>query len=99
MIFYRKGVKEINKKTGKEVKYDLKKKIDFALFPGLQGGPHQHQIAAIAVALKQAMTPEFREYQIQVLNNAAAMAMALLHRGYSLVSGKQCYSYIHVPLK
>lgn len=52
MIFYRKGVKGVDKK-GKEIKYDLQKRIDFAVFPSLQGGPHQHQIAGIAVALRQ----------------------------------------------
>ena len=52
IIFYRKGVKGVDKK-GNEVKYDLKQKIDFAVFPSLQGGPHQHQIAAVAVAFKQ----------------------------------------------
>ena len=52
MIFYRKGIKGVDKK-GKEIKYDLQQKIDFAVFPSLQGGPHQHQIAAVAVALRQ----------------------------------------------
>jgi len=53
MIFYRRGVKEINKKTGAEVMYDYESKINGAVFPGLQGGPHENQIAAIAVALKE----------------------------------------------
>ena len=53
MIFYRRGVKEVNKKTGSEVMYDYESKINGAVFPGLQGGPHENQIAAIAVALKQ----------------------------------------------
>lgn len=52
MIFYRKGVRSVDKK-GNQVMYDLDKKIDGAVFPSLQGGPHQHQIAAIAVALRQ----------------------------------------------
>ena len=52
MIFYRKGVKGVDKK-GKDVVYDLESKINFAVFPALQGGPHQHAIAAVAVALKQ----------------------------------------------
>ena len=52
MIFYRKGIRSVDKK-GKEIMYDIAKKIDGAIFPSLQGGPHQHQIAAIAVALKQ----------------------------------------------
>jgi len=53
MIFYRRGVKEVNKKTGAEVIYDYEARINGAVFPGLQGGPHENQIAAIAVALKQ----------------------------------------------
>ena len=52
MIFYRKGVKGVDKK-GNEIKYDLENKINFAVFPSLQGGPHQHQIAGVAVALRQ----------------------------------------------
>jgi len=54
IIFYRRGVKEVNKKTGAEVMYDYESKINGAVFPGLQGGPHENQIAAIAVTLKQA---------------------------------------------
>ena len=53
MIFYRKGVKGVDKKTGKDIMYDYEKKINSAVFPALQGGPHEHQIAAIAVAMKQ----------------------------------------------
>ena len=56
MIFYRRGVKGVNKKTGKDIFYDFESKIDFAVFPSLQGGPHQHQIAAVAVSLKQVGT-------------------------------------------
>lgn len=56
MIFYRKGVKSVNPKTGKETLYDYDQRINGAVFPGLQGGPHDHQIAAIAVALKQVGT-------------------------------------------
>lgn len=52
MIFFRKGVKEVNKQ-GQEVMYDFEKKINAAVFPALQGGPHNHAIAAVAVALKQ----------------------------------------------
>ncbi len=53
MIFYRKGVKSVDKKTGKDILWDLDKRINGAVFPALQGGPHEHQIAAIAVSLKQ----------------------------------------------
>ncbi len=63
------------------------KAIDRAVFPGLQGGPHQHQTAAIAVALGEAMTPSFGEYAHQVVANAKALAQALTERGFTLVSG------------
>ena len=66
---------------------DMAKKLNSAIFPGIQGGPLMHVIAAKAVALKEAMAPEFREYQGQILRNAAAMAKTLLSRGHRLVSG------------
>uniref|UniRef100_A0A6I8P6H1 Serine hydroxymethyltransferase n=2 Tax=Ornithorhynchus anatinus TaxID=9258 RepID=A0A6I8P6H1_ORNAN len=87
LIFYRRGVKSVEAKTGREVPYGLEERVNFAVFPSLQGGPHNHAIAAVAVALKQATSPMFREYSLQVLRNARAMADALLERGYSLVSG------------
>ncbi|KAK8624239.1 hypothetical protein V6N13_065590 [Hibiscus sabdariffa] len=86
MIFFRKGVKEINKQ-GKEVMYDLEDKINQAVFPGLQGGPHNHTIAGLAVALKQVRTPEYKAYQEQVLSNCSKFAQRLLENGYDLVSG------------
>mmetsp|Transcript_23343 Transcript_23343/g.52647 ORF Transcript_23343/g.52647 Transcript_23343/m.52647 type:complete len:534 (+) Transcript_23343:135-1736(+) len=61
--------------------------IDFAVFPSLQGGPHNHQIASLAVALKEAMTPAFRQYAKQVRSNAAALAESLLSRGMKLATG------------
>jgi glycine hydroxymethyltransferase len=61
--------------------------IDKAVFPGLQGGPHNHTTAAIAVALHEAAAPSFRAYAAQVVANAAALAAALRERGYDLVSG------------
>ncbi|WP_112276600.1 serine hydroxymethyltransferase [Lentzea terrae] len=63
------------------------KVIDRAVFPGLQGGPHDHTTAAIAVALHEAAQPEFREYAHTVVANAKALAEALLERGFDLVSG------------
>ncbi|MBT2211693.1 serine hydroxymethyltransferase [Actinomadura sp. NEAU-AAG7] len=63
------------------------KAIDRAVFPGLQGGPHDHTTAAIAVALKEAAAPEFARYARQIVANARALAAALLERGYDLVSG------------
>ena len=61
--------------------------IDRAVFPGLQGGPHNHTTAAIGVALKEAARPEFKAYAEQVVRNAKALAEELLARGFSLVSG------------
>jgi hypothetical protein len=55
MIFYRKGLKGVDKK-GKEIMYDYEKRINSGVFPALQGGPHQHQIGAVAVALRQVNT-------------------------------------------
>ena len=66
---------------------ELAKKIDKAVFPGSQGGPLMHIIAAKAVAFKEALSPEFKEYQIQVVKNAKAMANRLMERGLKLVSG------------
>ncbi len=66
---------------------EIEKKLNSALFPGSQGGPLMHVIAAKAVAFKEAMTPEFKEYQIQTLANARAIAQGLMERGYSIVSG------------
>jgi len=63
------------------------KAIDKAIFPGLQGGPHNHTTAAIAVALGEASQPSFRVYAQQVVANASALATALLERGFDLVSG------------
>lgn len=65
----------------------LAKKIDSAIFPGSQGGPLEHIIAAKAVALGEAMKPEFKAYQEQILKNAAALAKALMAEGLDLVSG------------
>src|SRR5581483_8408294 len=62
-------------------------KIDKAVFPGLQGGPHNHTTAAIGVALREAATPAFKEYGHQIVRNARAMAEELLARGFNLVSG------------
>ena len=61
--------------------------IDKAVFPGLQGGPHNHITAGIAVALKEAQSDEFKEYAKQVINNAKALASSLADKGFSIVSG------------
>ena len=68
-------------------KEELAKKIDSAIFPGSQGGPLEHIIAAKAVALGEAMKPEFKTYQQQSVKNAAVLAQALMAEGFDLVSG------------
>ncbi len=75
------------KKTPKGVTRMMSSLLDSAVFPGVQGGPLEHVIAAKAVAFGEALQPEFREYQIQVQKNAKALAEALLKRGYNIVSG------------
>ena len=66
---------------------ELAQKIDKGVFPGLQGGPHDHQTAAIAVALKEATTPAFKTYGAQIVKNAKALAKSLKAEGISLVGG------------
>src|SRR5262249_19770246 len=61
--------------------------IDRAVFPALQGGPHNHTTAAIAVALQEAAMPEFKAYGQQIVRNAKALAEALLGHGFTLISG------------
>jgi glycine hydroxymethyltransferase len=68
-------------------KQELAKDIDRAVFPGLQGGPHNHTTAGIAVAAKEAMTPEFKSYATNTVANARALAEGLLARGFNLVTG------------
>ncbi len=66
---------------------DLGKKIDRAVFPGLQGGPHENQIAAIAITLKEAMSPAFKKYAKQVVKNAGVLASELKNYGWKIISG------------
>jgi glycine hydroxymethyltransferase len=68
-------------------KADHAKAIDRAVFPGLQGGPHNHTTAGIAVALREAKTEAFKQYAHQIVANARALAAALVERGFSLVTG------------
>ncbi|CAN6482291.1 unnamed protein product [Victoria cruziana] len=98
MIFFRKGVKEVNEQ-GQEVLYDFEEKINAAVFPGLQGGPHNHTIAGLAVALKQATTSEYKAYQEQVLRNCSKFAESLVEKGYELVSGGTDNHLVLVNLK
>ena len=73
--------------VAKNASEDLVKKLQSVVFPGIQGGPLMHVIAAKAVAFKEALEPEFKTYQAQVVKNAQAMAKAFIARGYKIVSG------------
>lgn len=84
MIFYRKH---------------LENDINQAVFPGLQGGPHNHTIAGLAVALRAASNPEFKDYQKQVVANAKALSSRLQELGYTIVSGGTDNHLILVDLK
>ncbi|EMD00314.1 hypothetical protein BAUCODRAFT_145600 [Baudoinia panamericana UAMH 10762] len=88
MIFFRRGVRKTEMKAGKEFQtlYDLEGPINFSVFPGHQGGPHNHTITALAVALKQAQTPDFRQYQQQVVKNAKQLEHSFKSLGYKLVT-------------
>jgi glycine hydroxymethyltransferase len=70
-----------------ETPRELDKKIDKAVFPGMQGGPHMNQIAAVAVALREAATPEFKKYAKQIIKNAKVLAETLAKLGWRIVSG------------
>lgn len=86
VIFFRKGVRA-TKPNGDKVLYDLEDRINQAVFPSLQGGPHNNAIAGIATAFKQAKTPEFKAYQAQVLKNAKALCTGLIDLGYKVATG------------
>lgn len=78
---------------------DLETAINNAVFPGLQGGPHNHTIGGLAVCLKQAVTAEFKAYQIQVVANCRALAKRLMDLGYTLVSGGSDNHLVLVDLR
>lgn len=86
IIFYRKGVRSV-KPNGEKVFYDLEAKINEAVFPGLQGGPHNNAIAAIATTMQQAKSQEFIAYQKQVIKNAQRLCDGLIKRGYNISTG------------
>jgi glycine hydroxymethyltransferase len=73
--------------------------IDRAVFPGLQGGPHEHTIAAAAVAFGEAMKPEFKNYAKQIVKNAKALADSLMSEGFTLISGGTDNHLILVDLR
>jgi len=86
MIFFRKGVKNITSK-GEKIMYKYESAINQAVFPALQGGPHNNNIAGIAVALKQAGTDEFQSYAKQIIANAKVLSSILIKAGYTIVTG------------
>lgn len=98
VIFYRKGVRSV-KANGDKVLYDLESKINQAVFPGLQGGPHNHAIAGIATCMMQAQTPEFKDYQVQIIKNARALCDGLLQKGYSISTGGTDVHLVLVDLR
>jgi len=73
-------------KYNEELYPDIKEKIDMAVFPGLQGGPHNHQIGALAAQLLEVNTPEFVDYSKQVVSNSKSLAAALMAKGHKLAS-------------
>ncbi|XP_043527457.1 serine hydroxymethyltransferase isoform X2 [Frieseomelitta varia] len=83
IIFFRKGVRKIGKDSQK-IMYDIEDKINQAVFPGLQGGPHNHAIAGIATAMKQVKSPEFLKYQKQIVANAKRLCSKLQEHGYKI---------------
>ncbi|KAL3424651.1 serine hydroxymethyltransferase [Phlyctema vagabunda] len=105
MIFFRRGVRRVNPKTKEQEMWNIEDPINSSVFPGHQGGPHNHTITALAVALKQAQSQEFRAYQEAVLLNAKAFAKRLGESkdkgglGYSIVSGGTDNHLVLVDLK
>lgn len=94
VIFFRRGFKVIDyhttdaeKRHSTEAKYDYEDKINNAVFPSLQGGPHENTIAAIAVTMAEAAKPDFKTYQQQVKKNAKALGEALTTLGHKIVTG------------
>ncbi|KAF8431860.1 serine hydroxymethyltransferase [Terfezia claveryi] len=85
MIFFRKGVRKVDVK-GNKIMYDLEGPINFSVFPGHQGGPHNHTITALSVALAQTFTPEYKDYQQLVVSNAKALENEFKRLGYKLVA-------------
>ena len=80
-----KGVRGQDKK-GNDIMWDFEDKINFSVFPSLQGGPHNHTIGGLAVALKACTTPEFKAYAKQVKANAASLCAYLIEKGYKLAT-------------
>jgi len=86
MIFFRRGPRVPKKGEPEDVQYDYEDRINQSVFPALQGGPHNHQIGALAVALKQVAQPAFKAYAVQVKANALSLANFLMSKDYKLVT-------------
>jgi len=86
MVFFRKGVRCVDPQTGEKIMYNLEEPISKTLFPAIQGGPHNHQIGSVAVALKQAMSPTFKNDCWQVVKNAQSMANRFMQNGFKVVT-------------
>jgi glycine hydroxymethyltransferase len=80
------GVRSVGK-DGKDIMYDLQDKINLAVFPGLQGGPHNTAVAGIAVAMGLTKTEEFKKYQRETVKNAQVLGAELQNLGYKIVTG------------
>lgn len=87
LIFFRRGPKPGPDGQPSDQMYDWEAKVNQAVFPGCQGGPHNNTIGALAVALKEAMTPEFKLYVQQLRANAVVLGEQLVNMGYKLVTG------------
>lgn len=98
VIFFRRGTRSVSK-SGDKIEYDLEDKINEAVFPGLQGGPHENAIAAIATVMKQAHTQEFKDYQKQVVLNAKRLAARLESLSYKCVTGGTDNHIVWVDLR
>ncbi|XP_012257447.1 serine hydroxymethyltransferase isoform X2 [Athalia rosae] len=98
VIFFRKGVRSVTK-SGEKILYDIENKINQAVFPGLQGGPHNHAIAAIATTMKQVKSPEYIGYQKQVVANAQRLSAGLQKLGYKISTGGTDVHLILVDLR
>lgn len=98
VIFFRKGLRNIGK-NGEKIMWDLEARVNQAVFPTLQGGPHNHQVAGIATAMKQAKTPEFKKYQEQVVKNAQKLCSGLQAAGYKIATGGTDVHLVLVDLR
>ncbi|KAM7349155.1 serine hydroxymethyl transferase isoform 2-T4 [Cochliomyia hominivorax] len=98
VVFFRKGVRKV-KPNGDKVMYDIEDRINNAIFPGLQGGPHNNAIAGIATTFKQAQSPEFKEYQTQVIANARRLCDGLMKKGYNIATGGTDVHLVLVDLR